>query len=46
MATNKAWVLGNDYFKDSIEQQINRQAKPKDKGGSKIEKVSRTKSNQ
>ena len=33
MATNKAWVLGNDYFKDSIEQQLNRQAKPKYKGG-------------
>jgi putative transposase len=33
MATNKAWVLGSDYFKDLIEKQLNRQTKPKDKGG-------------
>jgi putative transposase len=38
MATNKAWVLGNDYFKESIEQQLNRQAKPKDKGGDRKSK--------
>ena len=38
IATNKAWVLGNDYFKDSIEQQLNRQAKPKDKGGDRKSK--------
>jgi putative transposase len=38
MATNKAWVLGNDYFKNSIEQQLNRQAKPKDKGGDRKSK--------
>jgi len=44
MATNKAWVLGNDYFKDSIEQQINRQAKPKDKGGDRKSKKYREQS--
>jgi len=38
MATNKAWVLGSDYFKDLIEKQLNRQAKPKDKGGDRKSK--------
>ena len=32
-ATNKAWVLGNDRFKERIEQMIGRQAKPKPRGG-------------
>jgi putative transposase len=32
-ATNKSWVLGNRYFKDKIEQQLNRRASPAAKGG-------------
>lgn len=32
-ATNKAWVLGSDYFKDKIEKQLERQASPLTKGG-------------
>jgi putative transposase len=38
MATNKSWVLGSDYFKDLIEQQLNRQTKQKDKGGDRKSK--------
>ncbi len=30
---NKAWVLGSDYFKASIEKQLNRRAAPAVKGG-------------
>ncbi len=44
MVTNKAWVLGNDYFKDLIEQQINRQAKPKDKDGDRKSIANKVKS--
>lgn len=33
MATNKAWALGNERFKDQIEKLSNRQAKPKPRGG-------------
>ncbi|MCG6870584.1 MAG: transposase [Gammaproteobacteria bacterium] len=32
-ATNKAWVLGSDHFKDRIEPQLNRAASPKPRGG-------------
>ena len=32
-ATNKAWVLGSEYFIQQINDQINRQVKPKDRGG-------------
>lgn len=32
-ATNKAWVLGSDYFKEKIEKQIKRSASPKKRGG-------------
>jgi len=32
-ATNKAWVLGDDRFKDKIEQLTERQARPKARGG-------------
>jgi len=32
-ATNKAWVLGSNYFKEKIEKQIKRPASPKKKGG-------------
>ena len=32
-ATNKAWVLGSEYFKERIEKQLERQASPLLKGG-------------
>ena len=32
-STNKAWVLGNDRFKDKIEKLTQRQARPKPRGG-------------
>jgi REP-associated tyrosine transposase len=34
-ATNKAWVLGGDRFQQEIEQLLQRQAKPKQRGGDK-----------
>jgi len=33
LATNKAWVLGNDRFKEQIEKQLGRQVSPKARGG-------------
>lgn len=32
-ATNKAWVLGNDRFKQRIQKKLERQVEPKAKGG-------------
>ncbi|MBT8134563.1 MAG: transposase, partial [Gammaproteobacteria bacterium] len=32
-ATNKAWVLGSDYFVDQITEMLDRQALPKERGG-------------
>ncbi|MFO1507657.1 MAG: transposase [Lysobacterales bacterium] len=32
-ATNKAWVLGNDRFKDKVEQQLARRVSPRARGG-------------
>jgi len=32
-ATNKAWVLGNDRFKQRIQKKLERQIEPKPKGG-------------
>jgi len=32
-ATNKAWILGSQYFKDKIERQLNRRISPLPKGG-------------
>jgi len=32
-ATNKAWVLGNDRFKQSIQEQLGRRVEPKARGG-------------
>ncbi|MDR9497769.1 MAG: transposase [Hydrogenovibrio sp.] len=44
-ATNKAWALGSDYFKNQIEKQINRPATPRKRGGdrrsSKYKKINR-----
>lgn len=37
-ATNKAWVLGNDRFRERIESQLDRQASPKAKGGDRKSK--------
>ena len=32
-ATNKAWALGNDEFKDRMQRLLERQARPKPRGG-------------
>ena len=32
-ATNKAWILGSQHFKDKIERQLNRRISPLPKGG-------------
>ncbi|MGC2049350.1 MAG: hypothetical protein WA635_12175, partial [Gallionella sp.] len=32
-ATNKAWVLGNDRFKQRIQQKLDRRVEPKARGG-------------
>jgi putative transposase len=32
-ATNKAWLLGNDRFREAIEQKLNRRAVPSPRGG-------------
>ena len=32
-ATNKAWVLGNDQFKQRIQEQLGRRVEPKARGG-------------
>jgi putative transposase len=32
-ATNKAWVLGNDRFKQRIQKKLDRRVEPKAKGG-------------
>ena len=37
-ATNKAWVLGNDRFKEQIEKLTARQVKPKARGGDRRSK--------
>lgn len=37
-ATNKAWVLGNDRFKEQIEVQLGRQVSPKPRGGDRKSK--------
>jgi putative transposase len=37
-STNKAWVLGNDRFKEQIEKLIDRQAAPKLRGGDRKSK--------
>jgi putative transposase len=33
LATQKGWVLGNDRFKDEIEQLLNRRTRPLPRGG-------------
>ncbi len=37
-ATNKAWVLGSNYFKDQIESKLNRPAIPRPRGGDRKSK--------
>ena len=32
-ATNKAWVLGNDRFKQRVQEKLDRRVEPKAKGG-------------
>ena len=38
-ATNKSWVLGSRYFKEKIENKINRPVKPRMKGGDRKSKA-------
>lgn len=38
-ATNKSWVLGSDYFKERIEDKLNRPMKPRQKGGDRKSKA-------
>ncbi|MET0103441.1 MAG: transposase [Sedimenticola sp.] len=38
-ATNKAWVLGNDRFKQKIERELDRQVTPKPRGGDRKSKA-------
>ena len=40
-ATNKAWVLGDDYFRQRIEKQLSRRAAPKKRGGDRKSDVYR-----
>jgi len=44
-ATNKAWVLGNAYFKEKTEVRINRQMTPEQKGGDRKSEEYRQKIN-
>ncbi len=37
-STNKAWVLGSDYFKEKIAKQLNRATSPKLRGGDRKSK--------
>jgi putative transposase len=38
-ATNKAWVLGNDHFKQRIERELDRHVSPKPRGGDRKSKA-------
>jgi putative transposase len=38
-ATNKAWVLGNDQFKQRIQEQLGRRVEPKARGGDRKSKL-------
>jgi putative transposase len=44
-ATNKSWVLGSDFFKEMIEDKINRPMKPRSKGGDRKSKLFKDKIN-
>jgi len=44
-ATNKAWVLGSNHFKEKIETQLNRQVSPKPRGGDRKSKAYRFRKN-
>ena len=37
-ATNKSWVLGSEYFKEMIEDKINRPMNPRSRGGDRKSK--------
>lgn len=45
-ATNKAWVLGNDRFKEQIEWQLGRRTKPLGRGGDRKSEAYRKQRNQ
>ncbi len=42
-ATNKAWVLGSDYFKDKIAPELNRSVRPNQRGGDRKSEAYREK---
>ena len=44
-ATNKSWVLGSDFFKETIEAKINRPMNPRGKGGDRKSKAFKDKIN-
>ncbi len=44
-ATNKSWVLGSDFFKETIEAKINRPMSPRGKGGDRKSKAFKDKIN-
>ncbi|ORU90367.1 MAG: transposase [Cycloclasticus sp. symbiont of Poecilosclerida sp. M] len=44
-ATNKSWVLGNEYFKKLIEDKINRAINPRERGGDRKSKMFKEKIN-
>jgi putative transposase len=44
-ATNKSWVLGSDFFKEMIEDKINRPMNPRSKGGDRKSKLFKDKIN-
>ena len=44
-ATNKSWVLGSDFFKETIEAKINRPMNPRSKGGDRKSKAFKDKIN-
>ncbi|MEE9327826.1 MAG: transposase [Cocleimonas sp.] len=44
-ATNKSWVLGSEYFKEKIEDKINRPMNPRGRGGDRKSKHYKDKTN-
>jgi len=44
-ATNKSWVLGSDFFKETIRAKINRPINPRSKGGDRKSKTFKDKIN-
>jgi putative transposase len=45
VATNKAWVLGDDRFKEKVDKLIARQVEPKSRGGDRRSELFKKKGN-